>query len=265
MEIEYPNNYKASNYTGQFLCRYLDLYKLLDIINNHQIYFTRLDKFDDPLEGLTANAIKLRLFTQRDPITEKNINKLFSPEDQKRIIQDDKIRREQYKREVAMSQKSQFANCWFKGEKESIAMWRLYSKKEGVIIKFEANELIDTILQSVTQVKELENTKMTFGDVDYKNIWPFDLDEVFDNKFNAMKKDKSYLHENEFRFIIAVSGGMIDLFDNIILPINSFNNMNFEILASPFMEKWEFLNLAKLLSKYDLEKRLRQSNTAIKR
>ena len=193
MDIEYPDNFELSNYKDKFLCRYLDIFRLLDIINNHQLYFTRLDKFEDPLEGFSVNAIRLKLFTSGNPITAENINKSFSEEEQKQIIEGDKIRREALILEVSRSQKSQFANCWFKGEKESIAMWRLYSRKEGVIIKLDASELIDLVLKAVKQIRELEDTKMTFGDVDYKHIWPFDFTEVFNNRFTDMKKDRAIL------------------------------------------------------------------------
>ena len=264
MEIEYPENFDTSAYKNKFLCRYLDLYKLLDILNNHQLYFTRLDKFDDPLEGITVNAIKLKLFNSATPITEENINKAFTEEEQKDILARDKFHRSQYEIEISQSQKSQFANCWFKGEKESIAMWRLYSKEDGVILKFDSHDLIEAVVGSAKQLKELEHTKMTFGDLEYKNIWPFDWEETFSNKFNALKKDNSYSHENEFRFIIAVPGDMIDKFDHIVIPITSLTNLNFEILASPFMQNWKLKNLAKLLSKYELEGKLKQSKTAVK-
>ena len=89
----------------------------------------------------------------------------------------------------------------FWGDREALAMWKLYSNKDGVALKFNARELADTIIAAAESYTNTEFEYLIFGRVEYKNIWPYDPYEKFNGKYNAMKKDKSYSHESEFRFI----------------------------------------------------------------
>jgi hypothetical protein len=73
-------------------------------------------------------------------------------------------------------------------------MWKLYSKKEGVAIKFNGRQLANTIIASAQSFNNSDFHSLYYGPVEYKNIWPFDHQETFKGKFNGLKKDKSYIH-----------------------------------------------------------------------
>lgn len=264
MEIQYPDNFLIEEYNDKFLWRYIDLHRLIDLLNNKHLYFTRFDNFEDGLEGLTGKGIGLKVFTQGNPITKDNINKSFDEEIQLKLIKDDKNRRQLYLDTLTGSQQTQFANCWFLGDRESLAMWKLYSKNDGVAIKFNARQLINTVIATAKSYTKTDFKILYLGPVKYKNIWPFDPYEKFDGKFNGLKKDKSYIHENEFRFVVVVPSEKKGEYKNFILPIGELSAYDLKIITNPFMKKWEVENLKKLLSKYELDQLLMSSKMEIR-
>lgn len=263
MRIEYPKDFDINYYADKFFCRYIDLYKLLDLINYNRLYFTRFDHFEDGLEGLTGNGISLRYFNESVPITKDNINKDFDEKTQAKIIKDDEALRVNYRDEVFYSQQTQYANCWFDGNKESIAMWKLYSQNGGVVIKFNAKELIESIIESAKSLKDDDFLILYFGPVTYKNIWPFDINEVFDGKFSGLKKDNSYKHENEFRFVSVVPTKKAGTHSQFLLPIKKLSSFKLEIIANPFMMDWQVNNLSLLLDFFGLKEFLTKSKMVI--
>lgn len=265
MKIEYPEGFDLEGLNNDFLWRYVGISKLLYILNNNQIYFTRFDHFEDALEGITKHALHLKLFTQGEPWTHENLNPLINYHDREKIILDDKNRRIKYKEIISNSQQTQYASCWFFGKKESLAMWKLYSASGGIAIRFDAKELIQSIIRTAESYIGSDFEILYFGKVDYKNIWPFDLQEKYEGRFNGLKKDKSYSHENEFRFIVVVSIKNKAKHYNFSLPIGDLSQYNFQIITNPFMADWEIVNLKKLLEKYNLSDKLRVSEMDIRK
>ncbi len=264
MKIEYPENFSIKEYENKFLWRYIDFNKLLYLIINKQIYFTRFDNFEDGLEGLTGRGIELKMLTQQEPLTKDNING-FDDETKENLINFDKNNRQEYLNTIRNSQQTQFASCWFLEKKESLAMWKLYSGKEGVAIRFNAKQLIDTIIAAAQNYTNSDFKILYLGPVDYKNIWPVDLTETFDGKFNGLKKDKSYIYENEFRFVVAVSKKHKGKHNSFMLPIGELSSYNMSIITNPFMENWKIENLKSLLKKFNLESFLKTSSMEINR
>lgn len=265
MEIDFPHNFSVDDLVGRSLWRYLDLYKLLDLLNSNQLYFSRFDKFEDGLEGITGKGTSLKAFTQSAPLTEENINPRIQPEMRKNLIRNDQERREEYLETITGSQQAQYASCWFFGEKESLAMWKLYSKQNGVALRFNAKELADSIILSAQNVTNTDFHILYMGPVDYKNIWPFDPHEKFDGKFNGLNKDNSYKHESEFRFVAVVPMNKKGVHEFFRLPIGELKSYEVEIIANPFIEPWQFENLKQLLSKFYLDTRLSLSKMEIRK
>jgi hypothetical protein len=143
-------------------------------------------------------------------------------------------------------------------------MWKLYSQKDGVALKFKARQLTDTIITVASSYTNTDFEYLLFGPVDYKNIWPYDYNETFDAKFNALKKDKSYSHENEFRFVVVVPGDKKGIYQNFRLPIGDLSSYEVEIITNPYMAPWEVENLKKLLEKYNLSNIVLKSKMDLK-
>jgi hypothetical protein len=264
MEIIYPTDFSLTQLNDTYFWRYIELHKLFDLLLNKQIFFSRLDSFEDGLEGLTEYGLHLKLFTHNDPYTYENINPTFDKETKDRIIEQDRYDRKKYEEQITTSQQTQFASCWFHGNRESIAMWKLYSQKDGVALKFNARELTDTILAGAKSYTNTDFHHLTFGPVVYKNIWPFDSEETFENRFNAMKKDKSYIHENEFRFIAVIPVDKKGVYKKLTLPIGELSTYDLQIITNPFMEEWKVENLMEILKPYNVDTKVIKSQIEIR-
>jgi hypothetical protein len=265
MKVEQPENFLIQSLNDIVLWKYLDLYKLIDLLQKQQLHFTRFDHFEDRLEGITGRDIDRLGFIIDEPLTKENINPTFSEEEQNKLISWHKRNTEHIKSSVALTQETQFCCCWFQGDRESIAMWKLYSDDGGVAIRFNGKELVSQVLISAEAYSNTDFTSFYYGPVEYKNIWPIDLDTKFKNKFNGLKKDNSYRHESEFRFVAVVDPKKRAEHIYFKLPIGPISSFQIEIIANPFMPQWKYDNLKQLLKVYDLGDRLQKSKMVIRR
>jgi hypothetical protein len=257
MEVEV--NKKINFSVDDFLWRYLDIHKFLSFIIEKSLFFTRLDKFDDPLEGLTEDLIgSIASLEFKEKAIENPSNE---------ILAQIEIDRKHIEKEIKLSQTTRFANCWFYGKKESIAMWDLYSNSDSIVIRYKPEELINIIKISAEAYIHCNFKKFMYGKVEYIDIWPFKpypTDDV-GIKYTAYKKDKSYEHEKEFRFIAGVPISAAGIYDKFELPLGDIEKDNFKIIANPKMEEWKFNNLKKILKNYSLSDKLEKSSIKIKK
>ncbi len=126
------------------LWKYLDFHKFIDLISNKTLHFTRLDQFEDPFEGATRNLISNRYIAKQNPT-----NPLLEDVSGKGFLDKRKKKNEQTFKdceiEINTSQKSQFVNCCNKLERESMAMWDLYSNSNSLAIKLNGKKFIDNL------------------------------------------------------------------------------------------------------------------------
>jgi len=108
---------------------------------------------------------------------------------------------------------------------------------------------------------------MIYGYVDYDNIWPFDpyLKSKHKIKHVAFKKDMSYKHENEFRFVVLTSTKNINKHEKFELPLGDILQDNFKIYANPNMNLWKYKNLERLLGLFSLKDKLVRSSLKVKK
>lgn len=112
------------------LWRYVDLAKLIDMLETNQLFFNRLDKFEDPYEGVMSPA-KVNYVRSYSTIDTAVFNRFMMQSN-------------------SDTQRNIYANCWFKSEYESAAMWELYlASSEGVAVKTSFNNL-RTVLDGAT-------------------------------------------------------------------------------------------------------------------
>ena len=158
------------------LWRYMDLTKLLSLLESNRLFFPRSDKFDDPYEGAWSQAgVKLL----RDPTT----NGGMPPEAVESFI----AHAEQMKQQM-------FISCWFTSDHESAAMWQLYLQSpEGIAIKTDRDSLTAAIdaapykgRTTIVRYIDYETTPIPFGNL----FFPF------------IHKRLSFADENEIRAII---------------------------------------------------------------
>src|SRR5438105_1979057 len=140
--MEVSSRLKEQLPANALLTRYVDLHSFLYFITQNKLRFARLDTFEDLNEGFsvhTAEAVK--------DVTKhsRSIKELGDKEKMLQGITTLKQQHSELEEKYREHQKNLFACCWYMGEKESVAMWNLYSNADSVAIRFNASQLI-TIL-----------------------------------------------------------------------------------------------------------------------
>ena len=241
----------------EYLWQYLDLHEFLYFLLEQKLFFKRLDKLSDPNEGVPYKYL-IALHGTKSPGGENW----------------EKYREKLWNDLVPQYQKGQFVNCWYLGNRESVAMWNLYSGPSGFEINIVANQLINHVKKKVLEVENSIYEKMLYGLVDYRNLNPFDLNEYYQNiqsyegEETGVKKDKSYDHEREFRFWAVLPHGinkMEEPPEYFQLDISPVEEISFQIIHHPEMKPWQVKNLRKLLAIQNLETRLKVPDTEIRK
>lgn len=162
------------------LWRYMDVARFLALIDQKELYFSRLHEFEDKWEG--ACSLADPLITGRDPNFMKVAAANFSA--------------------------LPLVSCWHENETESVAMWKLYlSGKEGVAIKTTAESLIR--LFSVG--RELKLGRVGYWVIDdlqgSPEIFVFEDGQLTGTRIAPIekylfRKNPGYAHEQEVRAVI---------------------------------------------------------------
>jgi hypothetical protein len=165
------------------------------------LHFARTDKLDDPFEGSwTKNEAPLELWENGKPVypqpSQEELRKRFPKHETPELRAATwRTRRE-----------STAVNCWYAGEHESAAMWRLYSS-EGIAVRTTLAKLI----QSLPKGAPGDGTNaIQVGQVQYVD-YETDFMPVGNSYWPFMHKRLSFEHEREVRAVIHEIGkNMID-------------------------------------------------------
>lgn len=154
------------------LWRYVDLYRLLDLLQTSELHLTRVDQMEDRWEGAYSSVN----VAQRPAVYGKDWAMMSTA----------------FPQMYAYSRTHTFLNCWYVGADESYAMWRLYGASgKGVAIKTNAARLKAALRGSLT---------ILGGRVSY-----VDYDATYIPEGNVLypyvHKRKSFAHESEYRLI----------------------------------------------------------------
>lgn len=223
------------------LWRYINLHQLLYFLNTETIFFAPLSSFEDPLEGFSK----------------KNLNAVEGEQPAEQKFNH---------RDLQEQQQLMYASCWFLGDSESMAMWETHSNPDSVALQFNARSLIDLILRNAENFQSDDFTELTYGKVDYTKLFQLNNQEFekHNHEFVGFLKDKSYKHEEEFRFIVTQSAELKKEFRGFDLPAGSLRELDFYIFTHPKMESWKHKNLHKVLQSFSLEKKLKRSQVVVK-
>jgi hypothetical protein len=158
------------------LWRYIDLSKLLYLLEHRSLWFPRADQFEDPLEGTFTDAEIEHLRT-----LDAANSSLPSP------ISRSYLRGSQYMRSTA------YVNCWRAGRSESMAMWDLYGRDSGTV----AMKTTVGLLKQAIAASAWRTFLASVTYVDWDSA-PFDNNSLV----MCFRKDASYEYENEVRAVI---------------------------------------------------------------
>lgn len=228
----------------QVIWRYIDLHKFIDLITNNRLTFSRLDQFNDPNEGVSYNLIAQRYQIQKSKITNETLIRLLPDHEIKRM--DTKKLLEQ---KFLQRRQCQYVNCWIKSNRESIAMWNLYSNKDSIALKINAKYLIGYFRSVIKKAKNLEpKAEFICGSVRYFELNPFNpIAKPRLPYYSAFKKELAYDYEKEYRFLISFPIESIDIDKTYyFLKIDKYFLNSIELVCHPEMEEWKFKNIEKL-------------------
>lgn len=237
------------------LTRYVDLHSFLYFITQNKLRFARLDTFEDLNEGFsvfTAEQVKdvaRQSRSMRDITDKEHLMEQIS-----RLKQDHSRLEQEYRRH----QRSLFACCWYMGDRESAAMWDLYSNADSVAIRFNASQLIQLI--GDIAAGDDSHSRLHYGQVEYAELST--LDSPLDNSCIGFLKDSSFSHEQEFRFLTGKDGEHDSL--EYELCLGDLKQIDFTIISHPKMVEWKIRNILNVLSCYDLTGKFQPSELALK-
>ena len=158
------------------LWRYMDLAKLLSLLETRSLYFPRSDTFDDPYEGALSKLMVDRM----------------KAEEQKGTFH--KGTADMFLGSVDFHRRNMYISCWFMSEHESAAMWKLYlQSSDGIAIR-----TTHSALQKALTPSPLSIGTTTVQYVDYHKT-PTPFGNVF---FPFTYKRVSFEHEKELRAIV---------------------------------------------------------------
>ena len=147
--------------------RYIDFVKLIDLLENSRLWFTRVDSLDDPREGGLTD-LELKQLQCAPPEVAEHNRYVF----------------ESSRREI-------FVNCWTENY-ESMAMWDLYAQTPGSV----------AVKSTVGQLKRAlagADSKFHIARVEYLDWntapWPNNILVM------SVRKVWSFIHEKEVRLI----------------------------------------------------------------
>lgn len=213
------------------LWRYMSFEKFIDFILTKSFYFSRLDKFSDPFEGMP---------TKKEFERRKNVGllrfQLNSRIKSNRPPDENDIDREIIAlfKSYIDARASTIVNCWHMSDDESEAMWKIYGEqKNSVCIKTTVGELCQNFNREDTRVAHLK--------VEYID---FSSETRYFDHLPGQYKRKSFEHEKEYRFFIQDYKDKKFLHDVTefgakvkVEPLSFIN----KIFVSPLSDSW-FLN-----------------------
>lgn len=261
------------------LYRYVTIDKLIDFLLEARISLVKLNLFEDKLEGVNLQHLKLNY--ESDKIAEQMKKETNSFEFLGLNINPTK--RNELRRKRENFQDKNYASCWYVNNHESVAMWQLYSKPDSVAIRIPFKALINELSNSNFNLPNYNYEKLTYGCVDYhqfndfENLCKIDLK----NDIQGFIKDSSFGHEQEFRIIVEAkqepkyleARGIIpdeqvdEINENqnikvIHLNLLNFKSLPFEIIFHPQSSDWHKQNINKMLDKFNLT--FKTSESALK-
>lgn len=244
---------------SDFLWKYIDIHKFLDLLIAKRFRFTRMDQFEDSLEGIPFESL------YRISAMKRELNVGFS--DIVKTVSDfaDKSTDKLYGRIDVINhiQASTYVSCWFLENRESMAMWNLYSNKDGVAVKVNFGKLKALLYPNIDDefIKEYYCGRVVYQDLYESN--PISQEYLRTIPKAALRKDKSFTHEKEFRFVIK-----LDNVDNELLGIDSqiieLKDLEMTIICHPQMPDWKKNNIKGILKSKKMQSSFKESGIELR-
>ncbi|MEA2095356.1 MAG: hypothetical protein U9P73_01500 [Candidatus Cloacimonadota bacterium] len=218
--------------------RYIDFTKFVSLLDSKALYFSNVDKLNDPYEGryTKANIDEFKQLSKKDNTKNNAFETILG------LTENSLIRK---LRECTV------INCWHINSDESAAMWSLYLKSnEGVAIQ--------SRFQKLCKCFEPANEMIHIGKVRYMD---YNKDFInFDNTYRTyICKRKCFEHEKELRafhqnLVIDSKQKRVNLNKSILkngkfIPVD-INELIEKVYVSPTAPIWFKDLVISILKKY---------------
>jgi len=215
----------------------MDLTKLLSLLENRKLFFSRSDYFDDPYEGVWSKA-------GVDLIRNPGLNGGLPAHAVDQLISHSDVMKTKM-----------YISCWFASEHESAAMWKLYlQSNEGIAIRTDHDSLCKALDNSDLRVR---TTMVNY--IDYETQ-PIPFTNLF---YPFVCKRLSFAHENELRAMIwseeDVNREQINVDATSIEIDIEPEDLIKSVHVSPSAPKWFGILVEQLLVRYGLKTDIERS------
>lgn len=232
--------------------RFVDFYKLLDLVSNRCLHLTRLDQFEDPHEGKYTPTDQQKW---RDDflIQMKKLEPDLDEKETERLVV------EQINLDRVGPRKTNFVSCWFASEYDSLAMWRLFCPSgQGVAIESTMDALYDSLPEKIGQGHYI-------GPVEYLD---FSTESIFDSGRDlSLCKRRSFDFEKEIRLVAfqpfdpsRSTKEKLMLFPPFLRPEVNVQNLIKCVWMPPGSADWQASMIEDLMARYGLEVDVRRSD-----
>ena len=262
------------------LWRYMSFSKLVSLLSQRALYFSRPDGFIDPFEGALGAADKLEtifgpacdgfalamrnLIAGTPPKPPLPSNRLLTMPEEiyagiKRLLAGGVDRGElasvvgegaglQFKKDISERLRTEYIStficCWHNAEHESEAMWRLYAKDTAEGVAFRTT--VGLLRNSVRDQRELIIRR-----VEYRDDYVYSLGSNDDRLARFLTKRLAFAHESEVRAIICDSKAGQNNEVGVGVPVNVPELIQ-EIVVSPYAPAWMPGIVAEVARKFDV-------------
>ena len=239
---------------ADFLWKYMSFEKFVSLLGTKSLYFTRADKFEDPLEGFIPPSVKEHYkHTIGDITTLERFQENWP--------------------------KYTLCSCWHHATEESMAMWEKYHMhNNGIAIKTTFGDFKNCLVDDYDDV--------ILGKIEYIDYYEYPITQ----KLNEMSmlytwyfhKRKPFEYEREFRAIIPQYPfslmTYVDNQGNLMNPDSSLENVEFpniyktgmhvnvdvntlirEVLTSPYVDDWITDTVKSAVQQYGFEFKVNHS------
>ena len=255
------------------LWRYMSLEKFVSLLATESLFFTRVDRFEDPFEGFRPPLMKY--------IYELAINQAENTEKAGLAV-----------KAMENWHKYIMCNCWHQGQQESMAMWEKYQmRNSGIAIKTTMENLKKSLL---------DEPDVFIGQIKYSPVETYEIRYMFDYVsgyvhvkdssdtntpfyFPYFFKRKAFEYEQEVRLIIDSHPLVNDYFNKHVgdIPIETLLQIGFpdicetgipltidvetligetgDIIISPYTEDWVTEAVGSVVRQYGFDFKVNRS------
>lgn len=215
--------------------RYMSVEKLLYLIFERRLWFTRCDKLGDQHEG----SLPEKLVKYRNDRLDRQI--VLDPTQFKEIQEIKKI----YERGSHASRLQKFASCWTKNAPESLLMWKLYTPNStGIAVESTISRIGNSFVREPCDYFEMTIANTIYED--FSDLDRLDRDQIF-------YKRSAYHYEEEIR-AFATFMSTVETPESLLISIDPDILINRIHVYSSSDSKVLKKSIEDLIAKGDLKK-----------